>query len=122
MTLLALSNFIQSIKKRNWLICLGLGMGLCFALNGSGECVSQYTTLLNPYTGRFDFVNNISTGSVLSGSAFRTVDSNSCLWDISVSTPGNLVTTLVSCPAVAQFTACVPGTPYGLLLAVTCPR
>lgn len=49
-------------------------------------------------------------------------DSLGCLWRTTVATTGNLITSLVGCPAVASFTACVPGVPLGLLMAITCPR
>lgn len=88
---------------------------------GSASFAESTKTVFNPFTGKLDFITKVDTGTVLSGSAFRTADVNSCLWDISVSTPGNLITTLVSCPAAAQAgRGCSTGMPLGLLLAITC--
>lgn len=94
-----------------------------FILFLTSVCSAESTKMLfNPFTQKLDYITRIDTGTVISGSSFRTSDSNSCLWDISVSTPGNLVTTLVSCPTIASFVACVPGVPYGALLTLVCPR
>jgi hypothetical protein len=46
-------------------------------------------------------------------------DANNCLWCTTVATTGNLVTTLLSCGAVAR--PCTTGMSLGLLLAITCP-
>lgn len=48
-------------------------------------------------------------------------DSNSCTWCETVSTAGNLVTALISCPAATVSRPCRTGMSLGVLLAVTCP-
>lgn len=62
-----------------------------------------------------DFVfNSNSIGPVLT-------DSASCTWRQTVTTAGNLVTTLIGCPVVASnFRPCKRGMPVGILLSITC--
>jgi len=109
-------------KKLTWLISRVSMMAFFTVLSASGShAISEYKTILNPYTGRFDFVNNISTGTLSLGSAFRTVDSAGCAWDITVDTDGDLHTTLINCPVVASSSQrCQTGQSLGLLLSITC--
>lgn len=94
-----------------------------FTIFLASVCSAESTkTIFNPFSQKLDYITRIDTSTVVSGSSFRTSDASSCLWDITVNTAGNLVTTLVSCPTVASFTSCVSGTPIGLLSAITCPR
>lgn len=94
-----------------------------FILLLTSVCSAESTkTIFNPFTQKLDYITRIDTGTVINGSSYRTVDANSCLWDITVNITGNLVTTLVSCPVVTAFVPCTPGVPYGVLLGLTCPR
>lgn len=47
-------------------------------------------------------------------------DSASCTWCETVATAGNLVTTLIGCPAVTPHMICPAGQSRGLLLSLTC--
>lgn len=49
-------------------------------------------------------------------------DANSCTWRTTVTTAGNLVTTLLGCPVVATARSCTPGVPIGILMSIVCPR
>lgn len=100
-----------------------------------------YQTTFNPFTGKLDYVG-VSSGSLPSGSTnyvsragdtilgdltFTTnligpvlTDSDSCTWRTTITTGGNLVTTLIQCPAVVTSRPCTQGQSLGLLLAITC--
>lgn len=47
-------------------------------------------------------------------------DSASCTWRTTVTTAGNLVTTLLSCPTVVASRPCSRGQSLGILLSITC--
>jgi hypothetical protein len=51
------------------------------------------------------------------------VDSDSCKWRATITTAGNLVTSLLSCPTAPStpVDTCTRGQPRGLLLSLTCP-
>lgn len=51
------------------------------------------------------------------------VDSSSCKWRTTITTAGNLVTTLLACPTApsAPVAYCVRGEPIGLTLLMVCP-
>jgi hypothetical protein len=88
-------------------------------------------TIFNPFTGKLDFITALSSTTLTTAGAalacpsnangLLLTDSASCTWCETVATTGNLVTTLINCPTVAQVRGCTTGVPYGILLSVTCP-
>jgi hypothetical protein len=85
----------------------GGGSGLTYLKDTSSDTVSS---------ADLEF-NTASIGPVL-------LDSASCKWRTTITTAGNLVTSLLSCPAAPSTAVRIPcavGESIGLLLALTCP-
>lgn len=84
-----------------------------------GGATNYIQSTLTPTTTTQSFSVQVGSFSV---AGWYIMDSSNCLWNTTIATTGNLVTTLVNCPPVTTFVPCVPGVPYGLLLSLTCPR
>lgn len=82
------------------------GSGLTYLKDTSSDTVSSADLEFNAAT----------IGPVL-------LDSDSCKWRATVTTAGNLVTSLLSCPTAPStpVDTCTRGQPRGLLLSLTCP-
>ncbi len=88
-------------------ISTGGGSGLTYLHDTSSDTVSS---------ADLEF-QSVSMGPVL-------VDASSCKWRTTVTTAGNLVTTLLACPTTPSVPVRVPcsvGEPIGLLIGLTCP-
>lgn len=104
-------------------------------------------TINNPYSGYPDFITQVNSGTLPSGSTnyiqntlsptiasqsfnvqqgefsqtgFIMTDANSCTWNTTINASGSLVTTLISCPSASGSRPCAKGMPRGLLLSLTC--
>lgn len=79
-------------------------------------------TVFSPFTGKLDYITKIDSSTAITVASISLYDSAGCLWTETVNTSGSWIASLISCPAApAAFVPCVPGTPLGLLSAITCP-
>ena len=63
---------------------------------------------------------SVSTCSAGGTAGIGFTDTESCRWCATTTSPGSVMTTLVSCPAVTVVRACTAGMSLGILLAITC--
>ena len=118
------------------------GMIVLFILTASFSYAETTKTIFNPFTNKLDYITTLSSSTLPSGStnyvsrAGDTIlgdlqftsnsigpvltDSSGCTWRTTVATTGNLITTLINCPAVIVSRPCTKGMSIGLLLSLTC--
>jgi len=84
----------------------------------SSAWAEQVKTIFNPFTNKPDYITRLDTGIQISVGSVNLPDAINCIWDVTISTNGNLTTTLVSCPSSGG-TVCQNGVPIGLLLSLT---
>lgn len=117
-----------------WLItCLFLMSSSCLWASGIYNPGSSGSAGLPLPQGATNYIQNTLTPSTtwqsfavqvgsFSSAGWYIMDSLSCIWQTQINTLGVLTTTKLSCPIVAAFVPCTPGTPVGVLAAITCPR